>query len=121
MTSSAQQIATEYARAWLRGDARAALDLVADDVVCESPGGRITGRDGYRQFLTPFADALLGGELDDVLADDEHAATVYTVQTPFAADFRGMEYLTVRDGKITHVTSVFDRAPALAAQATAQA
>jgi len=55
-----------------------------------------------------------------VLGDDNHAATVYVVQTPFAKDFRGMEYLTVKDGKIIHVVSVFDLSPMIKAGASAQ-
>ncbi|MFC0438431.1 nuclear transport factor 2 family protein [Kutzneria buriramensis] len=114
--TTASTIATEYARAWLAGDAEKALSFIADDIVCEAPSGRITGAEGYRNFLTPFVTALVSGELIDVLADEEHAATVYVVETPFAKDFRGMEYITVKDGKIAHVVSVFDRAPALAAK-----
>ena len=113
--TTAREIATEYARAWIGGDAAKALGFIADDVICEAPMGRINGRDGYREFLTPFVTALLGGELIDVLGDDEHAATVYVVETPRVKDYRGMEYLTVRDGKITEIVSVFDRAPALQA------
>jgi ketosteroid isomerase-like protein len=119
-TRAAAKIAHEYARAWLGGDVEQAMGLIADDVVCEAPSGRIEGRAGYRQFLEPFATALVGGELIDVLGDDDHAATVYVVQTPFAKDFRGMEYVTVRDGRIAHVVSVFDRAPAIAARAAAK-
>jgi hypothetical protein len=112
---TAKKIAEEYVRAWLAGDAEKALSYVADDIVCEAPVGRITGRDGYAQFLTPFATALISGELIDVLGDDEHAATVYVVETPFAKDYRGMEYLTVHGGKITHAISVFDLSPMIAA------
>lgn len=115
ITGSARQTADEYARAWLARDVEKALSFIADDVVCEAPSGRITGLDGYRRFLEPFATALLGGELTDVLADDDHAATVYVLETPYAKDVRCMEYLTVEDGRITHVVSVFDRAPAIAA------
>jgi ketosteroid isomerase-like protein len=110
-----QKIAEQYVRAWLTGDVDTALSLVADDVVCQGPRGTIEGLAGYRQFLEPFAKALLSGDLIDVLADDTHAATVYTTETPFAKDFRGMEYLTVADGKITHIISVFDLSPALKA------
>ena len=114
------KIAEEYVRAWLAGDAEKALSYVADDIVCEAPFGRITGLDGYRQFLAPFVSALVSGELIDVLGDEEHAATVYVVETPFAKDYRGMEYLTVKDGKITEVISVFDMSPSLKAKAAAQ-
>jgi uncharacterized protein (TIGR02246 family) len=111
ITGSAQKIADEYVRAWLAGDAERALSFIADDVVCEAPTGLVKGRENYRQFLEPFATALISGTVIDVLGDDDHAATVYTTETPFAKDFRGMEYLTVEDGKVTHVISVFDRLP----------
>jgi hypothetical protein len=101
ITGSAQKIANEYARAWLGGDVEKALSFIADDVVCEAPNGQIKGLEGYRQFLEPFATALISGELIDVLGDDDHAATVYAVETPFAKDFRGMEYLT-RRGRQDH-------------------
>lgn len=120
ITGSAQKIANEYARAWLGGDVEKALSFIADDVVCEAPNGQINGLEGYRQFLEPFATALISGELIDVLGDDDHAATVYAVETPFAKDVRGMEYLTVEDGKITHAVSVFDLSPMIKAGASAQ-
>lgn len=117
---TAKKIAEEYVRAWLAGDAEKALSYIADDVVCEAPIGQITGLAGYRKFLEPFATGqVISGELIDVLGDDEHAATVYVVETPFAKDYRGMEYLTVADGKITHIISVFDLSPALKAKAAA--
>jgi uncharacterized protein (TIGR02246 family) len=115
-TGTAQQVTTEYVRAWLAGDAEKALSFIADDVVCEAPTGVIKGRAGYRQFLEPFVAALVSGQLIDVLGDGDHAAAVYTVETPFAKDFRGMEYVTVEDGKISHVISVFDRLPVVQAQ-----
>jgi hypothetical protein len=119
-TGSAQKIAGEYVRAWLGGDVEKALSFIAGDVVCEAPNGQIKGLEGYRRFLEPFATALISGELIDVLGDDDHAAAVYVVETPFAKDFRGMEYLTVKDGKITHAVSVFDLSPMIKAGAAAQ-
>lgn len=115
MTAIATKIADEYLRAWLGRDVEKALSYLADDVVCDAPAGRITGLTGYRRFLEPFVKILVSGEVTDVLGDDTHAATVYAVDTPFAKDFRGMEYLTVEDGKITHIVSVFDRAPMMRA------
>ena len=97
-----------------------ALSYLADDIVCEAPIGRLTGIDAYRRFMTPFVSGLVSGELIDVLGDDEHAATAYVVETPFAKDYRGMEYVTVANGKITEILSVFDLSPALKAKAAAQ-
>jgi ketosteroid isomerase-like protein len=114
-TASGQQIAHDYVRAWLRGDVETALSLIAEDIVCEAPNGVINGRAAYRELLTPFASALLSSELIDVLAEDAHAATAYRVETPFAKDYCGMEYLTVQDGKITRAISVFDLSPMIAA------
>jgi SnoaL-like domain len=90
------------------------------DVVCEAPAGQIRGRAGYRQFLEQFAITLVRGELVGVLGDDDHAATVYNVDMPQVKDFRGMEYLTVEGGRITHVVSVFDRLPMIEASASSQ-
>jgi predicted ester cyclase len=115
-TGTAQKIADEYVRAWLGGDAERALSFIADDVECQAPTGLIQGREGYRQFLAPFATSLVSGKLTDVLGDGEHAVTVYTIETPVLKDFRGMEYLTVEDGKITRVISVFDRLPVVQAR-----
>jgi predicted ester cyclase len=110
---SAQEIAGDYARAWLAGDAETALSYIADDVVCEAPSGQVQGLDGYRQFLAPFVSLIVAGSgnLVDVLGNDDRAATVYTLDMPFAKDFRGAEYLTVNDGKITRIISVFDLSP----------
>jgi hypothetical protein len=119
--TTAREVAGAYVRAWLAGDVEAAMGYIAEDIVCQAPPGVITGATGYRQFLEPFASALISSELIDVLGDDDHAAAVYTVDTPFARDFRGMEYYTVANGKITRAISVFDTGPALKAAAAAQA
>ncbi|MFI6700218.1 nuclear transport factor 2 family protein [Streptomyces sp. NPDC050509] len=114
-SGSAQKIADEYVRAWLDGDIKKALSFIADDVVCEAPNGRFEGLDRYREFLEPFASSIISSKVIGVLGDDTHAASVYTTEVPFAKDFRGMEYLTVKDGKITHVISVFDLSPMIQA------
>ena len=106
-----QKIADSYVRAWVGGDAETALSLVADDVVCEAPNGRIEGIEGYRQFLAPFVGMVANGKVLDVLSHGTHAATVYAIDLPFAQNYHGAEYLPVADGKISHVISVFDMAP----------
>jgi hypothetical protein len=47
-----------------------------------------------------------------VLADDTNAAIVYSFDTPWVKNFRCIEYMTVEDGKIKHILTVFDRLPA---------
>lgn len=119
-SGTAQKIADEFLRAWVGRDVEKALGFLADDIVCEAPSGRFEGLDRYRQFLEPFASTLISGSVIDVLGDDTHAATVYTTETPFAKDFRGMDYITVEDGRIAHVISVFDLSPAIRARGNPQ-
>jgi ketosteroid isomerase-like protein len=110
-TDHARKIADDFVRAWTSRDVDKALSFLADDVVCEAPNGSFEGAARYREFLEPFANSITSATVIDILGDDTHAATVYTTNTPFLKDFRGIDYLTVKDGKITHVISVFDRLP----------
>lgn len=48
-------------------------------------------------------------------ATTRNAVTVYRVETPLVKEFRGIEYLTVSHGKITHAISVFDLSPMIQA------
>ncbi|GGM74809.1 hypothetical protein GCM10011609_08390 [Lentzea pudingi] len=116
MTTTALTIARAYVEAWTSGDAEKALSMVADDVVCEAPSGRIEGIDGYRRFLAPFVGRMLRGEVLDVLGHDTRAVTVYSVDLPFVRNLHGAEHITVTGGRISHVISVFDMSPMLAAQ-----
>ncbi|TMR87974.1 nuclear transport factor 2 family protein [Nonomuraea basaltis] len=107
----AQKIAEDFVRAWAGKDVEEALGFLADDVVCVAPNGTFEGVEGYRGFLEPFASSIISATVIDVLGNDTNAATVYTVDTPFLKDFRGIDYITVENGKITRVISVFDLLP----------
>ena len=107
----AQKIAEDFVHAWTSKNVDKALSLLADDVVCEAPTGTFEGVEGYRQFLERFANSLIGATVIDVLSNDTNAATVYAVDTPILKDFRGIDYLTVENGEITRVISVFDLLP----------
>lgn len=104
----AQKIAEELVRAWTGRDVDKALSFVADDVVLEAPNGTFEGVDGVRQFLEPFVSTMTGAIVIDVLGNDTHAAAVFITETPLLKHFRGMDYLTVGGGKITHLVSHFD-------------
>jgi hypothetical protein len=109
--SAAQKVAEEYVRAWTGRDVDKALSLLADDVVCEAPNGTFEGIEGLRGFLEPFVSTVISATVVDVLGNDTHAAAVYVTDTQFLKDFRGMDYLTVENGKITHMVSHFDLLP----------
>ncbi|MEV6243590.1 nuclear transport factor 2 family protein [Lentzea sp. NPDC051838] len=110
-TSTAQQTADDFVRAWTSGDVDKALSLLAPDVVCEAPSGRFEGVDRYREFLSRFVSMVTSASVIDVLGDGNRAVAVYTTDTPFVQDFRGIDHFTVENGSITHIISVFDRLP----------
>ncbi|MFI6741597.1 nuclear transport factor 2 family protein [Nonomuraea sp. NPDC050451] len=116
----ARKIAEDFVRAWTGKDVDKALSLLADDVVCEAPTGTFEGVEGYRGFLEPFANSLIGATVIDVLGNDTNAATVYTTDTPLLKDFRGIDYFTVENGRITRVISIFDMLPMHRARSAVQ-
>lgn len=116
----AQQVAEAYAQAWTSGDVDKAMRYLADDIVCDAPAGRVEGVAAYRPFTQEFVDVLTSATITKVLADDTSAAIVYSFDTQWVKDFRCMEYMTVEDGKIKHILTVFDRLPAAEAARHAQ-
>jgi len=110
-------VALAYYRAWTGKDMDSAMRLVADDVVCDAPAGRIEGAAAYRAFLEPFAAMLRGATLLAAFGDANTAVIMYDTETPLVASAPGAECLTVVDGRITYSRFVFDRAPFIAARA----
>ncbi len=53
-TSPALQTALAYYQAWTSHDLDKAMNYIADDIVCDLPGGRLEGADAYRGFLGPL-------------------------------------------------------------------
>jgi ketosteroid isomerase-like protein len=120
-TSAALSTALAYHRAWTGGDFDRAMAHIAEDVVCETPSGRIEGADGFRAFMEPFARMLIGSALLAEFGDEETALIMYDTKTPPVASAPAAERLTVRDGVITHLRIIFDRAPFAAAERAAGA
>ncbi|WP_216901049.1 nuclear transport factor 2 family protein [Nocardia alni] len=106
-----------YHRAWTSGDIDAAMEHVADDIVCRAPGAELKGKDAYRGFLGAFAPTLTG--LTDVSAfgDDDHVVLFYYPHTAITSDSPTAEHFTIRDGKIAESLLVFDRMSFLPPQA----
>lgn len=111
------RIAGEYARAWMGRDLDAAMRYVAEDVVLEAPAGRFEGAQAYREFLERFMGLMTEASVTKVYGDDTGASVHYVTVTKPVAVSRGSDHLTIGDGLIRQVVTIFDRLPF--AQATA--
>jgi ketosteroid isomerase-like protein len=120
-SSPALDIALAYYRAWTSHDFDQAMTFVAADIVCDAPAGRIHGSEAFRNFMGPFADILTASTLIAAFGDDTTALLMYDTNTVPVENAPGAECHTVRDGRITHVRIVFDRAPFDAARRVAAA
>ncbi|MDC7123309.1 nuclear transport factor 2 family protein [Cellulomonas fimi] len=118
-TGRALQTALDYHRAWSSHDVDAAMALVADDVVCDSPGGPVTGIDAFRAFMGPFATSTTRTEILGAFGDDVTAVVLYDTDSTLVRHAPGAEWVRVTDGRITHMTIVFDRLPFAQARAAA--
>jgi ketosteroid isomerase-like protein len=110
--------------AWLAGDIDAYLDCWVNDLVLETPGRVIRGRDEYRRMLEhslawavprDFAFHHLAVDGDVVLAD-------WTISVERRADgvqvaWRGMSAAQLRDGRIVWWREYYEDPGALAAAA----
>jgi ketosteroid isomerase-like protein len=112
---SALNVALEFHRAWTGGAVDKALELVAADVVCDSPSGRLSGIEAYRPFLAKFQPLVSGYDLIASLGDMETAVLVYDLHTAPVRSAVTCECVTVRDGKITQIRLIFDPTPFAAA------
>lgn len=99
----------DYHRSWTSGDIDSAMKHVADDIVCNAPGGQIVGIEQYRAFLGGFAPTLTG--ITDVAAfgDEDHVVLFYYPHTEQTSTAPCAEHFTIRDGKIAESLLTFDR------------
>ena len=118
-TSPALRIALAYYQAWTSHDLDRAMSYIADDIICDAPGGQLAGAAAYRGFLGPFVQILTGSELLAAFGDKQTALIMYDTETVPVKSAPGAEYVTVTDGKITYSRFIFDRAPFDAARQTA--
>ncbi|MFI9818321.1 nuclear transport factor 2 family protein [Saccharothrix variisporea] len=116
---TAQDTALAYFRAWTGKDFDKAMTYIADDIVCDAPPGRIEGAEAFRAFMGPFAGTVEDSALLAAFGDDTTAVLVYDTKTALVPSAPGAEYVTVQDGRITHMRIIFDRAPFEAARARA--
>jgi ketosteroid isomerase-like protein len=110
-TMPALATALAYHGAWTSHDFEQAMTYIAEDVVCEAPAGRLEGADAFRRFMGPFTQLVTGSSLIAAFGDDATAVVMYDTATTLVGSAPGAECLTVRDGRITHIRIIFDRAP----------
>lgn len=109
--SPALDTALAYHRAWTSHDFEHAMTYIAEDIVCETPAGRIEGAAAFRAFMGPFTRILTNSHLIAAFGDDKTALLMYDTETVPVASAPGSECLTVQKGTITHLRIIFDRAP----------
>ncbi len=109
--STPKHIALAYHRAWTSGDMDAAMQYVAEDVVCDAPPGRLTGASALRSFMGPFASTLTSSGVLAAYGDEVSAVVIYDTANPAVASAPAAELHEVRDGRITALRIVFDRLP----------
>jgi limonene-1,2-epoxide hydrolase len=107
--------------AWLAGDIDAYLDCWVDDLVLETPGRVIRGRDEYRRMLErslmwaeprDFVFHHLAVDGDVVLAD--WTIAVARRSDGLRVEWRGMSAAELRDGRIVWWREYYDDPGALA-------
>ena len=108
---AALDTALAYHRAWTSHDFDTAMTYIAEDIVCQAPAGRLEGAAAFRGFMGPFVQILASSSLIAAFGDDDKAVVMYDTGTVPVKDAPGAEYVTVRDGKITHMRIIFDRLP----------
>src|SRR6266540_1056228 len=84
--SAALSVALAYYHGWMGKDVDRAMTHVADDIVCETPTGRIEGVEGFRQFMAPFAQMLTSSDLITAFGNDETAVLMYNPHTTLDQD-----------------------------------
>jgi SnoaL-like protein len=113
----ALSVSLAYYQAWTGKDFDRAMTFVADDIVCDTPGGKLQGAEAFRGFMEPFTRIVTRDELIAAFGDDGTAVLIYDTETVPVPHAPGAECHTVDNGMITHITIIFDRQPFTEARA----
>lgn len=116
--NKALAVARIYVEAIANKDVDTIISASADDVVCTSPRGRLTGAEAFRGFHAGFARMINKVAVLAAFGDDEQAVVVYHVETHPVPDATVAELLKIKDGKIASTEVIYDAAPFAAYAAT---
>lgn len=114
--SRALQTALAYYEAWTNHDLDRAMRLIAHDIVCHAPAGRLDGAEAFGGFMKPFSQIVTRSKLIAAFGNDRTALLMYDIDTVPVPNAPGAECLTVVADTITEIRIIFDRAPFVAAR-----
>jgi hypothetical protein len=117
---SALDVSLAYFEAWTTATFDDALKYVDESITCDAPAGRLEGLDAFRGFMEPFTKILIRSELIAAFGDGDTALLMYDTDTVPVKNAPGAEYHQVRNGMITYLRIIFDRAPFDAARQASQ-
>ena len=112
-----REVAEGYLGAFAGADADDIASRVTDDFVNEhtsAMGRGCTGRDAYRERLPGFLGGFSGlvYEIEDVIVDGDRVAAAYTMRARWQGDapieVRGVQRLTIRDGRVARRVDYWD-------------
>lgn len=102
-------VVLKFHRAWTGGDVDAAMEQVADDFVCHTPGDGSLGKEQYREYLASFVPQMTGVADLARFVDQDRVALFYYPQTAITEKTLAAEVFTLRDGRIAESFLAFDR------------
>ncbi len=108
--SPALQVALAYFDAWTHKDLDHAMTYIAENILCDTPSGRVRGAGAYRAFMAPFMQILTNATIIAAFGNDQTAMLMYDTKTVPARPVPAAECVTVEHDKITRSWFVVDRA-----------
>ncbi len=110
-TAKALIIAKTYIKAIADKDVEKILSVSADNIICTSPLGQITGTAAFRKFHDGFSHMIKKITVLATFGDDDQAVVVYKADTHPVADSIVAEHLIVKNGKIVSTRVIYDATP----------
>lgn len=108
-SSPALHVALAYYGAWRNRDHATAMNVVADNVVSETPFGLIEGGAALHESESQFAGMLKGATLVAAFGDEKTALLMYYTHTHPVPSVLSSKLFTVENGKITAIKALFDK------------
>ncbi|WP_042858948.1 nuclear transport factor 2 family protein [Dickeya sp. NCPPB 3274] len=120
MSNKALEIARICVAAMAKKDVETIISLSAENIVCTSPIGQITGIERFQSFQEGFARMITNLTVLAAYGDDEQAVVVYDAETYPVPHSVVAELIKVRDGKIASTVVIYDATPFAAYMASVQ-